>query len=70
MLMRHIMLMLLQGLLGLYYEIIKEIFIEDCTTYLPHVASPSMDEALAMRDGVTLAIRMGCNIVIAESNST
>jgi hypothetical protein len=45
-------------------------FIEDCIAYLPHVASPSMDETLAMREGVTLSILMGCNIVIAESNST
>jgi hypothetical protein len=37
---------------------------------LPHVESAAMAEALAMRHGLELARDIGCNILIAESNST
>jgi hypothetical protein len=41
------------------------------TKYLPHVSTVAMAaEALAMREGLYLVNRMGCNNVIAESNST
>jgi ribonuclease HI len=45
-------------------------FIAASTTYLRHVASPMMAEAIAMREGLSLANRIGCSNVIAESDST
>ena len=44
-------------------------FVAAETTYLPHVASPMMAEAYAMRQGLILANRLGCNNVAAESDS-
>ena len=44
-------------------------FIAASTTYLSYVATPAMAEALAMREGLELASRMGCNNIIAESDS-
>jgi hypothetical protein len=37
--------------------------------YLPLVASVEMVEAIAMKEGLTLAVNMGCNSIIAESHS-
>jgi hypothetical protein len=46
-------------------------FVAASTKYLPHVSTVAMAaEALAMREGLYLVNRMGCNNVIAESNST
>jgi hypothetical protein len=36
-------------------------FIAASSKFLPHVASPTMVEALAMKEGLLLANRMGCN---------
>ena len=38
--------------------------------YMPHVASASIaDKALAMREGLALANRVGCNCIIVEGDS-
>jgi hypothetical protein len=37
--------------------------------YLPVVASVEMAEAIAMKEGLTLAVNMGCNSIVAESDS-
>jgi ribonuclease HI len=44
-------------------------FIAAKTVYLPHVASPAMEEVIAMREGLSLATGLGCNNIIAESDS-
>jgi hypothetical protein len=44
-------------------------FIVAATRHLPHVSSVVMAEALAMKDGLSLANRLWCNSVISESNS-
>ena len=38
-------------------------------TYLADVASPAVAEAMAMRDGFSLVVRLGCNNVVTESDS-
>jgi hypothetical protein len=40
-------------------------FLEASTSFIPHTATASMAEALAMRDGLDLAIKMGCNRIQA-----
>jgi hypothetical protein len=37
---------------------------------LPHVSSVAMAEAHAMKEGLALAERLGCNRIIAESDSS
>ena len=44
-------------------------FIAASSNYLPSIASVAMAEAVAMKEGLILATRMGCNTVIAESDS-
>ena len=44
-------------------------FIAAANKFLPHVASAKMAEAMAMREGLSLAIRIGCNVVVVESDS-
>jgi hypothetical protein len=44
-------------------------FIAAKAVYLPHVASLAMAEAIAMREGLSLATSLGCNNIIAESDS-
>jgi hypothetical protein len=39
------------------------------TYHLPLVASVEMAEAIAMKEGLTLAVNMGCNSIVAESHS-
>jgi ribonuclease HI len=36
---------------------------------IPHVSSPATAEAIAMKEGLLLAISMGCNTIIAESDA-
>jgi hypothetical protein len=38
-------------------------FIAACTTYLPHIASTTMAEAMAMKEGLAVVVRLGCNSV-------
>jgi ribonuclease HI len=45
-------------------------FLAASTTFLPSVALAAMAEAMAMREGLALANRLGCNNVIMESDST
>ncbi|XP_047079767.1 uncharacterized protein LOC124690424 [Lolium rigidum] len=45
-------------------------FVAASTIYMPTVASASMTEALAMREGLALANRLGYNNVLMESDST
>jgi hypothetical protein len=42
-------------------------FLAASTTFIPHTATVSMAEALTMRDGLNLAIKMRCNRIQAES---
>jgi ribonuclease HI len=44
-------------------------FVAAATRFLPYVGSASMAEALALKEGLGLATRKGCNAVIAESDS-
>jgi ribonuclease HI len=44
-------------------------FIAASTLYLLHVASAAATEAIAMREGLALATRLGCNDVIMKSDS-
>jgi hypothetical protein len=44
-------------------------FIAASVSYLPNVASALMAEAYAMKEGLYLAIRMECNMIVAESDS-
>jgi ribonuclease HI len=44
-------------------------FLAANTSLIPHTATTSMAEALAMQDGLELAIKLGCNRVQAESDS-
>jgi hypothetical protein len=48
----------------------QENFIATKTTWLPHVASLAMVEAIAMRECLSLATNLECNNVIIESYST
>jgi ribonuclease HI len=58
-----------EGATGVVLRDYKGRFIAACTTYLPHIASATMAEATAMKDGLALAVRLGCNSVHAESDS-
>jgi ribonuclease HI len=44
-------------------------FVAASSSFLQYVASPLMAEAIAMREGLALAIKMGCSNVVAESDS-
>jgi ribonuclease HI len=44
-------------------------FVAASTNYILHVSSASMAEAIAMKEGLLLANRLGCNSIIAESDS-
>ncbi|XP_051221615.1 uncharacterized protein [Lolium perenne] len=45
------------------------LFIAASTLYIPNLASAALAEAMALREGLSLAHRIGCNNVIAESDS-
>jgi hypothetical protein len=44
-------------------------FIEAASRHLPHVSSVAMAEAIAMKEGLLLANRLGCNSIVDESDS-
>jgi ribonuclease HI len=44
-------------------------FIAASVSYLPNVASPLLAEAYAMKEGLSLAMHMGYNMIVAESDS-
>jgi hypothetical protein len=44
-------------------------FIAAASRHLPHVSSVAMAEAIAMKEGLMLANRLGCNSVVADSDS-
>jgi ribonuclease HI len=44
-------------------------FVVASTNYIPYVSSASMAEAIAMKEGMLLANRLGCSSIIAESDS-
>jgi hypothetical protein len=58
-----------EGAVGVVARDYKGQFIAAATRHLPHVSSVMMAEALAMKDGLSLANRLGCNSVLAESDS-
>jgi ribonuclease HI len=58
------------GAAGAILRDYKGDFIAASMKYIPHVASASMAEAMAMKEGLCLAQRMGCNNLLAESDST
>jgi ribonuclease HI len=45
-------------------------FIDASCVFIPHVTTPSMAEAIVMREGLELANNMSYNRVQAESDST
>jgi hypothetical protein len=40
------------------------------STFIPHVAATALAEAMAMKDGLALANRMGCTRLQAELDSS
>lgn len=58
-----------EGSAGVVLRDYQGSFIAASTVFIPHVASPAMAEARAMREGLSLANRLGCNNVLAESDS-
>jgi ribonuclease HI len=58
------------GWIGAVVRDYKGEFIAASTVFLPHVLSPAVAEAMAMREGLSLANRMGCTNVIMESDSS
>jgi ribonuclease HI len=58
------------GSIGAVVRDYKGEFIADSTVFLPHVLSPAVAEDMAMREGLSLANRMGCTNVIMESDSS
>jgi ribonuclease HI len=57
------------GAIGAVLRDYKGEFVAASTLYLSNVASVVMAEAIAMREGLSLAILMGCNRIMAESDS-
>jgi hypothetical protein len=44
-------------------------FVAASTKYIPHVSSAPMAKAIAMKEGLFLANRLGCSSIISESDS-
>jgi ribonuclease HI len=57
------------GAVGAVLRDYKGTFIAASTKYIPHVSSVEAAEALAMREGLALAIEVGCNNIQADSDS-
>ena len=45
-------------------------FVAASTRFLPNIASAAMAKVVAMKEGLALASRLGCNAFIAKSDST
>jgi ribonuclease HI len=45
-------------------------FVDASVKYIPHVSSAPMAEAYAMEEGLALAASVGCNRIVAESDSS
>jgi ribonuclease HI len=58
------------GLTGAVIRDFEGRLVATCCVMLPHVSSVAMAEAHAMKEGLALAERLGCNRIIAESNSS
>jgi ribonuclease HI len=58
------------GSIGAVVRYSKGDFMAASTIFLPYVLSPAVAEAMAMREGLSLANGMGCTNVIMESDST
>jgi ribonuclease HI len=58
------------GSIGAVVQDYKGEFIAASTVFLPHVLSPAVAEAMAMREGLSLANHMVCTNVIMESDSS
>jgi ribonuclease HI len=58
------------GSIGAIIRDYKGRFLAASTSFILHTTTVSMAEALAMRDGLELAIKLGCNRLQAESDST
>ena len=56
-------------LLGQLFGTTKGKFVAVSGKVLPYVATATMAEALAMKEGLVLANRLGCHNIIAESDS-
>jgi ribonuclease HI len=57
------------GVVGAVLRDYQGSFIAANCSFIPQVASVAMAEAIAMREGLGLAATMGCNALIAESDS-
>ena len=44
-------------------------FIAASSTFIPHISTATMAEARAMKEGLILACRLGCNSIMAKSDS-
>jgi ribonuclease HI len=57
------------GSIGAVIRDAKGDFVAASTLYLPHIASPAVSKAMAMKEGLSLANCLGCSNVIMESDS-
>jgi ribonuclease HI len=57
------------GAVGVILRDYQGHFIAAAGKYIPHLASVTMAEAFAMKEGLSLAVQRGCNLIIAESDS-
>jgi ribonuclease HI len=60
---------LAEGAVGAVARDYQGHFIAAASRHLPHVSSVAMAEAIAMKEGLVLANRLGCNSVVADSDS-
>jgi ribonuclease HI len=57
------------GVVGVVIRDYQGQFIAARCCFLSHVASATLAEAIAMKEGLSLALNRGCNSIIAESDS-
>ena len=58
------------GASGVILRNSQGMFMAGSSTFIPHVSSVAMAEALAMLHGLKLALSLGCNNIEAESDNT